>query len=312
MAEISAAMVKELRERTGAGMMDCKKALSEAGADLEAAADWLRKKGLAAAAKKAGRVAAEGLIGVATEGGTGVVIEVNTETDFVARNEQFQAFVATAVKEAGAVGGDVEKLKSRPFPGSARTVGDELTHLVATIGENMSIRRATAVSVSPGVVASYVHNQVAPGLGKIGVLVALKSAGDPARIAALGRQLAMHVAAANPRAIRPAELDPALVERERGILTEQAAGSGKAAEIVAKMVEGRLRKFYEEVVLLEQAYVIDPERKVGKVIEAAAKEVGAPVEVAAIARFQLGEGIEKREADFAAEVAAAAGTPPKP
>ncbi|HEY7609486.1 MAG TPA: translation elongation factor Ts [Alphaproteobacteria bacterium] len=312
MAEISASLVKELRERTGAGMMDCKKALAEAGADLEQAADWLRKKGLAAAAKKAGRIAAEGLIGVATEGGAagarGVVIEVNTETDFVARNEQFQNFVARAAKEALAVGGDVEKLKARPFPGSSRTVGDELTHLVATIGENMSIRRAQMVSAAPGVVASYVHNQVSPGLGKIGVLVALKSGGDAGKAGALGRQLAMHVAAANPRAVRTAELDPKLVDNERKILTEQAAGSGKPAEIIAKMVEGRLRKFYEEVVLLEQVYVIDPEKKVGKVVEAAAKEIGAPVEVAAIARFQLGEGIEKRQDDFAAEVAAAAGT----
>jgi elongation factor Ts len=309
MAEISASLVKELRERTGAGMMDCKKALAEAGADIEQAADWLRTKGLAAAAKKAGRIAAEGLIGVAAEGGQGVLIEVNTETDFVARNDQFQNFTAKAARESLAVGGDVEKLKGRPFPGGSRTVGEELTHMVATIGENMSIRRAQVVSASPGVVASYVHNQVAPGLGKIGVLVALKSSGDAVKLAALGRQLAMHVAAANPRAVRTAELDPKLIDNERKILTEQAAGSGKPAEIIAKMVEGRLRKFYEEVVLLEQAYVIDPDKKVGKVVEAAAKEIGAPVEVAAIARFQLGEGIEKRQDDFAAEVAAAAGTP---
>jgi elongation factor Ts len=308
MAEISASLVKELRERTGAGMMDCKKALSEAGADLEQAADWLRKKGLAAAAKKAGRIAAEGLIGVATEGGKGVVIEVNTETDFVARNEQFQNFVAKAAKEALAVGGDVEKLKARPFPGSSRNVADELTHLVSTIGENMSVRRAQVVTAAPGIVASYIHNQVTPGLGKIGVLVALKSGGDAAKLAALGRQLAMHVAAANPRAVRTAELDPKLIENERSILTEQAAGSGKPPEIIAKMVEGRLRKFYEEVVLLEQVYVIDPEKKVGKVVEAAAKEIGAPVDIVAIARFQLGEGIERRQDDFAAEVAAAAGT----
>jgi elongation factor Ts len=309
MAEISASLVKELRERTGAGMMDCKKALSEAGANLEEAADWLRKKGLAAAAKKAGRVAAEGLVGVAVEGTKGVLIEVNTETDFVARNAQFQSFTATAAKEALTVGGDVEKLKARPFPGGRRTIGEELTHLVATIGENMSIRRAAAVAVSPGIVASYVHNQAAPGLGKIGVLVALKSAGDQAKLAALGKHLAMHVAASNPRSIRTAELDPGLIDHERKILTEQAATSGKPADIIAKMVEGRLRKFYEEVVLLEQVYVIDPEKKVGKVIEAAAKEIGAPIEVAAIVRFQLGEGIEKKESDFAAEVAAAAGTP---
>ena len=309
MAEVSASMVKELRERTGAGMMDCKKALSEAGANLDEAADWLRKKGLSAAAKKAGRIAAEGLIGAATEGAKGVLIEVNTETDFVARNEQFQGFVAKAAKEALAVGGDVEKLKGRPFPGGSRTMAEELTHLVSTIGENMSIRRAAVLAVSPGVVASYVHNQAAPGLGKIGVLVALKSSGDQAKLAALGKHLAMHVAASNPRSVRTAELDPKLIDNERKILTEQAAGSGKPADIIAKMVEGRLRKFYEEVVLLEQVYVIDPEKKVGKVIEAAAKEIGAPIEVAGIARYQLGEGIEKKESDFAAEVAAAAGVP---
>jgi len=308
MAEISASLVKELRERTGAGMMDCKKALTETGADIEQASDWLRKKGLAAAAKKASRVADKGLIGVVAEGARGVVIEVNTETDFVARNEQFQNFVAKAGKEALTVGGDVEKLKTRPFPGGSRTVGEELTHLVATIGENMSIRRAQTVAAAPGTVATYVHNAVAPGLGTIGVIVALKSSGDTAKLAALGRQLAMHVAAANPRAVRTAELDPKLVDNERKILTEQAAGSGKPAEIIAKMVEGRLRKFYEEVVLLEQVYVIDPDKKVGKVIEAAAKEIGAPVEVAAFARYQLGEGIEKPPEDFAAEVAAVAGT----
>ncbi len=307
MAEISASLVKELRERTGAGMMDCKKALTETGADIEQASDWLRKKGLAAAAKKASRVADKGLIGVIAEGGNGVVIEVNTETDFVARNDQFQAFVAKAAKEALAVGGDIEKLKARPFPGGSRTVGEELTHLVATIGENMSIRRVHTVTAAPGVVATYVHNAVSPGLGTIGVAVALKSSGDAAKLAALGRQIAMHVAAANPRSVRTAELDPKLIDNERKILTEQAAGSGKPAEIIAKMVEGRLRKFYEEVVLLEQVYVIDPEKKVGKVIEAAAKEIGAPVEVAAFARYQLGEGIEKPPEDFAAEVAAAAG-----
>ena len=307
MAEIAASLVKELRERTGAGMMDCKKALSEAGANLDEAADWLRKKGLAAAARKAGRIAAEGLVGVATKDGAGVLIEVNSETDFVARNEQFQGFVRWAAEQALRVGGDIERLKAHRCPETGRRVTDELTSLVATIGENMSLRRSVGLAVSPGVVASYVHNQAAPGLGKIGVLVALASGGDAGKVAALGRQLAMHVAAANPRAVRVAELDPKLVDGERKILTEQAAGSGKPAEIVAKMVEGRLRKFYEEVVLLEQVYVIDPEKKVGQAIEAAAKEIGAPVEVTAIARFQLGEGIEKKESDFAAEVAAAAG-----
>ncbi len=308
MAEITASLVKELRERTGAGMMDCKKALAEVGADLDTAVDWLRKKGLAAAAKKAGRGSAEGLVGAVTRDGVGAVIEVNSETDFVARNEQFQNFVAKAASEALAVGGDVEKLKARPFPGSTRTVGEELTQLVATIGENMGIRRAAALTASPGVVVSYIHNQSAPGLGKIAVLVALKSAGDATKLAELGRQLAMHVAAANPRAVRVAELDPKLVDHERSILTEQAAGSGKPKEIIAKMVEGRIRKFYEEVVLLEQVYVIDNETKVSKVVEAAAKQIGAPVEVAGMVRFQLGEGVEKKESDFAAEVAAAAGT----
>jgi len=308
MAEISASLVKELRERTGAGMMDCKKALAEAGADIEQAADWLRKKGLAAAAKKAGRIAAEGLIGVATEGAKGVLIEVNTETDFVARNEQFQNFVAKAAKEALAVGGDVEKLKARPFPGSSRTVGDELTHLVATIGENMSIRRAQVISAAPGVVASYVHNQVSPGLGKIGVLVALKSSGDTGKAGALGRQLAMHVAAANPRAVRTAELDPKVVDNERKILTEQAAGSGKPADIIAKMVEGAVAKFRKEVALLSQLFVIDNKTKIADVLTAAGKDLGAPVKLAAYVRFQLGEGIEKASSDFAAEVAAAAGS----
>jgi elongation factor Ts len=291
--------------------MDCKKALAEAGADLDQAADWLRKKGLAAAAKKVGRIAAEGLIAVATKDGKGVLVEVNTETDFVARNEQFQGFARWAAQQALTVGGDFERLKAHKSSDTGQPVTEELTKLVATIGEHMNLRRSVGVSVSPGVVASYIHNQVAPGLGKIGVLVALKSTGDAGKLAALGRQLAMHVAAANPRAVRTAELDPKLIDNERQILTEQAAGSGKPAEIIAKMVEGRLRKFYEEVVLLEQVYVIDPEKKVGKVIEAAAKEIGAPIEVAAIARYQLGEGIEKRQEDFAAEVAAAAGTPPR-
>jgi elongation factor Ts len=303
MADISATLVKDLREKTGAGMMDCKKALAESGGDLEKANEWLRKKGLAAAQKKASRVAVEGLVAIATKGGKGVALEVNAETDFVARNEHFQAYARTAVGLALDVGGDIEALKARPYPGSGRDVAGELAHLVATIGENMNLRRAAGLSVSPGIVAGYVHNQAAPGLGKIGVLVALKSAAEPAKLAEIGKQLAMHVAAASPRAVTVAELDPALVENERRILTEQAATSGKPAEVVAKMVEGRVRKFYEEVVLVEQLFVMDGKTKVAKVLEAAGKQAGAPIEIAGTVRFHLGEGVEKKQEDFAAEVA---------
>ena len=306
MAEISAALVKELREKTGAGMMDCKKALGESSGDMEGAVDWLRKKGLAAAAKKSSRVAAEGLIGVGAAGTKGAVVEVNSETDFVARNETFQGFVRDVATLALNGNGDVEALKAAAHTAGG-SVSDQLTKLIATIGENMNIRRAKVLSVAQGVVASYVHNQVAPGLGKIGVLVALQSSGDPAKLNALGRQLAMHVAAANPVALEPKDVDPALLEREKAILAEQAKASGKPAEIIAKMMEGRIRKFYEEVCFLEQTYVIDGESKVRKAVEAAAKDVGAPVTVTAFARFQLGEGIEKNQGDFAAEVAAAAG-----
>ncbi len=306
MADISASTVKDLRERTGAGMMDCKRALSEAGGNLEAAAEWLRKKGLAAAAKKASRVAAEGLIGALTSNGSGVLVEVNSETDFVARNEKFQAFVRDVTREALAGGGDVDAIKQRTYPGGARTIAEELTQLVATVGENMALRRATGLSVSPGIVASYVHNAAAPGLGKIGVLVALKSHGATAKLVGLGRQLAMHIAASNPKAVRIAELDPKLVADERRILTEQASASGKPPGVVEKMVEGRLRRFHEEVVLLEQIFVVDNERKIAKVVEAAGNDAGARIEIAGFARYQLGEGIEKKDSDFAAEVAGAA------
>jgi elongation factor Ts len=306
MAEITAALVKDLREKTGAGMMDCKKALGETGGDIEAAIDWLRKKGLAAAAKKAGRVAAEGLVGVATAGTAGAVLEVNAETDFVARNETFQGFVRSATQLAVDTG-DLEALKGKPFPGSSRTVADELTHLVATIGENMGLRRLTRLQVSQGIVASYMHSALVPGLGKIGVLVALESAGDPAKLAELGRQLAMHIAAARPEALDIGDVSTASLDRERNVLAEQARASGKPEEIIAKMVEGRLRKYYEEVVLLEQVYVVDGESKVRKVVEAAAKTVGAPIKVTGFARFALGEGIERSESDFAAEVAQMAG-----
>ena len=307
MAEITAALVKELRETSGAGMMDCKKALTESGGDLEAAVDWLRKKGLAAAAKKAGRVAAEGLVGVAAAGTKGAVVEVNSETDFVARNDGFQDFVRKVAEVALEVGGDIEALKAAKFPGSGNAVADELTGMIAKIGENMNLRRAAGVSVGDGVVCSYIHNQTAPGLGKIGVLVGLESAGDKGKLEALGKQLAMHVAAAHPQAVDRSGVDASALERERDVLSEQARASGKPEEIIAKMVEGRLRKFYEEVVLLEQIFVIDGETKVSKVLEAAAKDVGAPVAIAGFVRLQLGEGVEREEQDFAAEVAATLG-----
>src|SRR5579859_510348 len=292
MAEITAALVKDLREKTGAGMMDCKNALSAAGGEVEAAIDWLRKKGLSAAAKKSGRVAAEGLVGVASASREGSVVEVNAETDFVARNDQFQDYVRNVAKLALTSSADMESLKQMPYP-SGRSVAEELTQLIATIGESMSLRRAAKLSVSQGVVATYIHNALAPDLGRIGVLVALESAGDSEALAALGRKIAMHVAAAKPDALTIAEVDPAALERERSILVDQAKGSGKPEAIIAKMVEGRLRKYYEEVVLLEQTYVIDGETKVGKVVEAAAKEVGAPVALTGFVRFALGEGIEK-------------------
>src|SRR6188768_1124647 len=304
MAEITASLVKELREKTGAGMMDCKKALNEVAGDLEKAVDWLRTKGLSAASKKAGRIAAEGLVGVAANGTRGAVVEVNAETDFVGRNEQFQKFVGTVTRIALDNGGDLAKTAAAPFPGSARDVQGELTNLIATIGENMSLRRAASISVSDGVVVAYTHNAVAPDLGKIGVLVALESSGDKAKLAPLAKQLAMHVAAANPQSLTVADLDKAAIERERGVLTEKAGQTGKAADIIAKMVEGGLRKFHQEVVLLEQAFVIDGKTKVSKVVDDAAKQVGAPVRLAGFLRFALGEGIEKKSEDFAAEVAA--------
>jgi elongation factor Ts len=304
MAEITASLVKELREKTGAGMMDCKKALGETQGDLEKAVDWLRTKGLSAAAKKASRVAAEGLVGVAAAAGKGAVIEVNAETDFVGRNEQFQKFVAAATRIALDNGGDLAKVAAAPFPGTGRDVQGELTNMIATIGENMSLRRAASLSVSDGVVAAYTHNAVAPDLGKIGVLVALESAGDKAKLAPLAKQLAMHVAAARPQSLNVADLDKAAIERERAVLSEKAGQSGKAADIIAKMVEGGLRKFHQEVVLLEQAFVIDGKTKVARVLDDAAKQVGAPVRIADFLRFELGEGIEKKSEDFAAEVAA--------
>lgn len=300
MAEITAALVKELREKTGAGMMDCKKALTETAGDMEAAVDWLRKKGLSAAAKKSGRVAAEGLVGVVAEGKSGALVEVNAETDFVARNEQFQGYVKSVASHVLGKGDDIEALKTAK--------GGELTNLIATIGENMALRRSKKLTVGEGVVAGYVHNQTAPGLGKIGVLVALESSGPADKLAQLGKQLAMHIAAAKPEALTTADVDPAALDRERNVLSEQARASGKPEQIIAKMVEGRLRKYYEEVVLLEQTSMLDNETKIAKVVENAGKAMGVPVKLVGFARFALGEGIEKATSDFAAEVAAAVKT----
>ena len=308
--EITAAMVKQLRDSTGVGMMDCKKALAETNGDMEAAVDWLRTRGLAKAAKKADRVAAEGLVGVATAGTKAAAVEVNSETDFVARNEQFQDIVGSVAKLALDADGDVVKLGEMPFPGSGHSVSAELTEAIAKIGENMNLRRTEIVSVNDGVVESYVHNAVKPGLGKIGILVALESTGDKAALSALGKQLAMHIAAAQPQAISPEELDPEVVARERAIILEQVKESGKPADIAEKMVDGRMRKYFEEVTLLAQTFVIDGETKVRDAIKNAEKDVGAPVTLTKFVRYALGEGIEKAESDFAAEVAATAGTRP--
>lgn len=302
MAEITATMVKDLREKTGAGMMDCKKALAESNGEMEAAVDWLRKKGLSAAAKKAGRVAAEGLVAVASSGAKAAVVEVNAETDFVARNDAFQALAVQVAKIALETGADVEALKSQAYPGGG-TVQDALTNLVATIGENMTLRRVAQLSVSQGIVASYVHNALAPNLGKIGVLVALESSADAAKLQELGKQIAMHVAAARPEALNIADVDAKALERERNVLADQARASGKPEDIIAKMVDGRLRKYYEEVVLMEQVYVVDGESRISQVVEKAARALGTAVKLTGFARYQLGEGIEKTQDDFAAEVA---------
>ncbi|TDI64511.1 MAG: elongation factor Ts [Alphaproteobacteria bacterium] len=303
MAEITAALVKELRDKCGAGMMDCKKALTESGGGIEAAVDWLRTKGLAAASKKAGRVAAEGLVACALAAGRGVVVEVNSETDFVARNEDFQGFVAAVAETALGVDGDLERLAAAEFPGAGKPVAEKLADMIAVLGENMTLRRTRGLAVSDGVVACYVHAAVTPGLGRIGVLVALESTGDKEKLMALGKQLAMHVAATNPRSVAIDDLDAEVVQRERAVLTDQAKESGRPDDIIAKMVEGRLRKFYQEVVLAEQVFVVDGETKVAKLVEAAAEDVGAAVAIAGFVRFELGEGIERKEKDFAAEVA---------
>jgi elongation factor Ts len=301
MAAISAALVKDLREKTGAGMMDCKKALTETDGDIEVAIDWLRKKGLAAAAKKSGRIAAEGLIGVASATNKAAIVEVNAETDFVARNETFQEFVTTVANIALSTGDDLDAINAAPFAETGRTVAEQLTHLVATIGENMSLRRAKVLTVSQGVVATYVHAALKPGLGKIGVLAAIEGPGEFATLETLGRQVGMHVAASRPEALDIDAVDPAALERERAVLSEQARASGKPENIIEKMVEGRIRKYYEEVVLLEQVWVHDGESRVRAVV----KKAG--VTLTGFARFQLGEGIEKPKDDFAAEVAATAG-----
>lgn len=306
MADITAALVKELRETSGAGMMDCKKALTETDGNMEEAVDWLRKKGLAAAAKKSGRVAAEGLVAVAADGINGAVIELNSETDFVARNPDFQSFAASIAQASLAQDGDFDKTGTTPLNGG-KSVTDSVTEMVGTIGENLAFRRSAGIAVGDGVVASYVHGAVAPNLGKIGVLVGLESTGDKAKLAEFGKQLAMHIAAANPQWVSQDEVDTEAVDRERDVLAEQARASGKPEEIVQKMVDGRLRKYYEEVCLLDQTFVIDGESKVSKAVEAAGADAGAPVKVTAFARFQLGEGVEKEESDFAAEVAATAG-----
>jgi elongation factor Ts len=307
MAEITTALVKELRERTGAGMMDCKRALSEAGGDVEAATDWLRKKGLVAAAKKASRVTSEGLIGMALTGTSGALVEVNAETDFVARNETFQALVRQIAALAPQAKGDLDVLRAARIESSGRTVDEEITQAIALIGENINLRRTAYLEVPQGVVAGYLHNQLVPGVGKLGVLVALASPGKAESVAETGKQLAMHVAAANPQAVSIDKVDAAVIERERAIYAEQARSSGKPKTIIEKMVEGRLRKFYEEAVLLEQVFVIDTEKRVKEAVQGAAKQAGMPIEVVAFVRMALGEGVEKGGNDFAAEVAQLAG-----
>ncbi len=307
MAEITASAVKDLREKTGAGMMDCKKALTEANGDLTAALDWLRTKGLAAAAKKSSRTAAEGLVGITVNGTSGAAVEVNSETDFVAKNDQFQGFVRDVTFVALEIGDDLAAIKAASL--GPKTVEEVLTNNIATIGENQSLRRAKRLTVSSGAVVPYIHNQAAPGLGKIGVLVALESEADDATLQALGKQLAMHIAAAFPLALNEDGLDPEIVARERAIATEKAAESGKPADIVAKMVDGAIAKYRKENALVSQLLVMDGKTKISEVVANAAKAAGKPIELKDYVRFQLGEGIEKEASDFAAEVAAASGVP---
>jgi elongation factor Ts len=305
MATITAAMVKDLRESTGAGMMDCKAALTETGGDMTAAQDWLRKKGLSKAAKKAGRVAAEGLISAVTRGTKGVVVEVNSETDFVARNEQFQGLVKMIGQVALDVGSDIEKIKAAKV--GQITVEAAIADAIATIGENMTLRRAASLEVGKGVVSSYIHNAVVEGAGKMGVIVALESAGKADELAVLGRQLAMHVAAANPQAIEPSGLPADLVRREKDVLADKYRQQGKAENVIEKIVESGLKTYYKEVCLLEQAFIHDSGKSVAQALKEAEGKIGAPVKIAGFVRYALGEGIEKQESDFAAEVAAASG-----
>ena len=300
---VTAALVKELREKSGAGMMDCKKALGETGGDMDAAVDWLRTKGLAAAAKKSGRVAAEGLVSVSVDGTSGAIVELNAETDFVARNTEFQDF-ARHLGTLALGASDIESLKTLDYPDTGRNVAEELTNKIATIGENMSLRRMEKVSVSSGSVVSYMHNATADGLGRIGVLVALESTASADVLTGLGKQIAMHIAATSPASLSVADLDAEMVARERDVLIEQAKASGKPQEIAEKMVEGRMKKYYQEVVLLEQTSVIDGETRIEDVIIKAGKDAGADIALKAFVRFNLGEGIEREESDFAAEVAA--------
>ncbi len=302
---ISAAQVKQLRDMTGAGMMDCKAALAETSGDLDAAVDWLRKKGIAKADKKAGRTAAEGLVGVANDALSGVVVEVNSETDFAARNDAFQQIVRNVAQVALETGGESEEVAAARYPGGAASVADTIKDAVGTIGENMSFRRSTKLSVSQGAVATYVHNAVAENLGKMGVLVAIETAGDAEAARGFARQVAMHVAATNPLSLSESEIDPAVVSREKEIFSDQARQSGKPENIIEKMVEGRLRKFYEEVVLLKQAFVLNPDITVEAAVKEAEKSIGAPAKITGFVRFALGEGIEREASDFAAEVAAA-------
>ena len=309
MADITAAMVKELRETTGAGMLDCKKALVEANGNMEQAVDWLRKKGLASAAKKSSRVAAEGLVAVAVDGNKGAAVEVNSETDFVAKNEIFQEYVEDAAKVALHCNGDVEAMKAFVCHkcSEGKTFGERLTDMIAKIGENMNLRRAKVISINNGVVCSYVHNAVRNGLGKIGVLVALESSADKAKLEELGKHIAMHIAATAPIALNIAGVAPEAVEHEKSIFAEQAKASGKPANIIEKMVEGRIRKFYEEVVLEEQAFIMDPYKKIKDIVADAAKECGTGIKLTDFVFFKLGDGLQKKEEDFAAEVAAQLG-----
>ncbi|MCB9963635.1 MAG: elongation factor Ts [Rhodospirillales bacterium] len=304
MTEITAAMVKDLREKSGAGMMDAKKALIETNGDMESAIDYLRKKGLAKAEKKSSRTAAEGLVSIALDGTKGVAIEVNAETDFVARNDIFQNYVASLTQRVLSENTPVDAYADADSA-SGQAVKEDLTNLIAKIGENMAFRRATRLEVANGVVAGYMHGAVVPNMGKIGVLIALESTGDQAKLQELGKQIAMHAAAAFPKYLTSAEVDASELEREKDIIREQARAQGKPEEIIEKMLDGRMRKFYEEICLLEQVYVMDNERKISQVLKDAEKEVGAPVALTGFARYQLGEGIEKEETDFAAEVAAA-------